>query len=125
MKRKEYRQRQPVTLSVEKDRWKDFEDLCDKERKSISLKVAEMLEEELQKNALGVAREPNPLNIHTYVHPQEKPLQTGLDRWIKRTDAIQEIQRVDNPEMYEHIGINMIVASRFQRSGIVREVKVL
>lgn len=85
MRRKEYRDRQPVTISLEKDRYKDFTDLCDRERKSISLKFSEMLEEELQKNVIG---ECNPIRI-SYGEEQEKPFQTDLTPWLERVNTIE------------------------------------
>lgn len=91
MRRKEYRNRQPVTLSVEKDRWKDFEELCDKERKSVSLKIAEMLEEELEKKALGGQ---NPINI-SYGKQQEKPFQSDLTAWFGHVDTVNEHQELN------------------------------
>ena len=85
MRRKDYRDRQPVTISLEKERYRDFTDLCDKERKSISFKFSEMVEEELQKNAVG---EVNPIRIR-YVEEQNKPIQTDLMPWLERVDAIE------------------------------------
>lgn len=99
MKRKEYRNRLEVLLSVERDRWPDFVDLCDREHKSTSLKFSEMMEDELQKNALGVGRQPNPLNIHTYTYVPEipslsEPKEPPLDYWFSKIGQTNNIQEV-------------------------------
>ena len=62
MKRKTYRDRGQLYISAEKDILKEFQELCDKERKSVSLKLNEMMTEELQKNPLGPLAG-NPINI--------------------------------------------------------------
>lgn len=121
MRRKEYRERWPVTLSVEKDRWRDFEDLCDKERKSLSLKISEMLEKELQKNAFG---EETPIKIR-YGKGKNNPFpfQMRLDAWTTRVAAVENIKDMD-AQLIENIGLNMIYASRFKKTGIARDVRV-
>ena len=60
MKRKNYRERKQILFSIEKEDFDAFHLLCERERKSLSLKLAEIIEEELQKNELG--RE-NPIGI--------------------------------------------------------------
>jgi hypothetical protein len=90
MKRKEYRERQSVLISFERDRYKDFIDLCDRERKSVSLKINEMLEEELEKNATG---EVNPIRIRYREKQQNKFSQSTLDDWLS------QIQQVAHDEL--------------------------
>jgi seryl-tRNA synthetase len=91
MKRKEYRERQSVLISFERDRYKDFIDLCDRERKSVSLKINEMLEEELEKNVIGEA---NPIRIrYEEKQQQNKFSQSTLDDWLS------QIQQVAHDEL--------------------------
>lgn len=85
-KRKSFRNRTQANLQVERDRWLEFIELCDKERKSVSLKIDEMLAEELQKNALGAQ---TPINI-LYGIEKEKPLPVTLDEWMQRIESITE-----------------------------------
>lgn len=93
MKRKQYRTRAQVYLSVEKDRWNDFVDLCDKERKSTSLKIDEMLTEELQKNEEGVRLEPDPIHIKRYSSRTNKSSQKpeiNLDQWLPIINEVED-----------------------------------
>ncbi len=50
MQRNEYRSREQVLFSAERDLMSEFRELCDKENKSLSLKLNEMMQEELEKN---------------------------------------------------------------------------
>jgi hypothetical protein len=61
MKRAEFRDRTQVLISTERDRFKEFQQLCDKESKSVSLKLKEMIEQELEKNVMGLH---NPIAIN-------------------------------------------------------------
>jgi hypothetical protein len=86
MKRKDYHNRLPILISVEKDRWRDFQELCDRERKSYSFKLNELMEDELEKNAIGVC---NPIKIR-YGKEQHKPIQTELIAWFSVVDTTTE-----------------------------------
>jgi hypothetical protein len=99
----------------------EAEKLAKTDGKSLSQLILRLLKEEIsQKKVKG---SPNPLNIYSLV-PEEKPFPGTLDQWIKRTDAIQLIKEVD-ADMAEHIGINMIVAARFKKTGVCRDVRVI
>lgn len=98
-----------MTLSVEKDRWKDFEELCYKERKSVSLKIAEMLEEELEKKALG---ESNPIRI-SYGTEKEKPSQSDIRIWLSRDDAVRMAAAVPmDSKQWRHLGETCQIIAR-------------
>lgn len=107
-----------VSFSAEKDRYHEFEDLCDAERKSISLKLGEMIDEELQKNALGVAREPNPLNIHTYVSDSNKPLQLTLEMWLAQVHGAKDNESL--LAVYEGQASKVMVTARNLRQQAFR-----
>ena len=119
MKRKSFRDRSQVLLSVEKDRWKDFTELCDKERKSTSFKFDEMLSEELQKNALGLE---NPIGI-AYIsnsHETQKRLQCDI-RTFLGTDKRKLIEnaKILNAKECDLIRENLRIVSRFKRERII------
>lgn len=114
MKRKEYRSRLEVLLSVERDRWPDFVDLCDREHKSVSLKFSEMLEEELQKNVIG---ESNPLKI-MYGIEENKLFQSDIRQFMRRNDILKTSKDLKADEC-ELIANNLLRASRWKRTGII------
>lgn len=115
----EYRNRTVFTSNAELDVLNEIKELCRKERKTLSEKINELFIEELEKKAVG---ETNPLGI-SYGRQEEKPSLGTLDAWIRRTDAIQLIKGVD-ADIAEHIGINMIIAARFKKTGTIRDVRV-
>lgn len=80
--------RHPVhkTLNFETDRYKEFQDLCWSERKSVSEKIDEMITETLEKKVMGSQ---NPINV-SYGEEQEKPLQLDLTQWIDHVEQVQE-----------------------------------
>jgi hypothetical protein len=119
-KRKEYSERVTKTLNFESRVYSDFEKLCTEERTYPSHRLQELMVGELEKKGVGAM---DPLNIR-YHKPTEKPLQTGLDNWIKRSDAYENIKTMD-PYLIENIGLNMVVAARFKKTGIAREVRVI
>lgn len=116
----EYRTRTTITINAELDILKEIKDLCEKERKSLSEKINELFIGELEKKVVGQ----NPLNI-SYDIQREKPSLGTLDAWISRTEAIRLIKKIDDADTCEHIGKNLIVAARFKRTGIIRDVKVI
>ena len=81
MKRKTYRDRSQLFISAEKDILKEFQELCDKEKKSVSLKLNEMMTEELQKNPLGPLAG-NPINI-MFDHGIKPIKQEPLDKYLQ------------------------------------------
>ena len=107
-------------IILERDRLAEFKELCQEQGLSVSEGIRQLIEGELEKKVIGGV---NPLNI-TYHKQAEKPLQMGLDHWIKRSDAFESIKTMD-PHFIENIGINMVVAARFKKTGIAREVKVI
>ena len=93
MKRKEYRVRQTVTFSAERDRYQDFEELCDKEHKSISFKLSEMIDGELQKNALGLSENPIGVLYNLYNNPN-KSCQKDLTEWFDTVNNVTNQQEL-------------------------------
>lgn len=115
MRRKEYRDRQAVTISVEKDIFTDFIDLCDRERKSISLKFSEMMEEELQKNVMG---EINPLRIRYGDEQENKPIQGDIRDWLPRSEAIAKARNIPlDARQWDFIAETCRIIARKQRTG--------
>lgn len=111
MKRKSFRDRGQALLSVERDRWKDFIDLCDKERKSVAYKFDEMIAAELQKNALG---DQTPISIR-YGEPQNKPsFQTNLTSWISYVDTVGSQQELSTLK-----GQAQIIARRIDQRSMI------
>lgn len=76
--------------------YEEFEEICYKERISISKKIQNFMEEEIQKNPSG---DQTPIKI-TYRKQQNKPTQSvpiTLDQWIhklKTMESIPEIGRI-------------------------------
>lgn len=119
---KEYRARVPKTLNFEMHLYEEFQDFCKKEDMSVSKKLQELMTEAIQKNALGSE---NPIGVSyiTYMNQKQKPFQMSLDAWNTRQRAIQSIKELD-AQTIENIGLNMIYASRFKKTGIARDVRV-
>jgi hypothetical protein len=90
------RDRIPVLISFERDRYKEFEQQCIEGKISVSEGVRRLLEQELEKKAEG---EVNPLNI-IYHKQAEKPLQTDLTQWIQMVhenkDNTQMLIKIEN-----------------------------
>jgi hypothetical protein len=108
MKRKAYRDRGQLFISAEKDILKEFQELCDKERKSVSLKLNEMMMDELQKNPLGVAGN-NPINVDFNNRSIKSSNVESLDYFIERNaitsrhwhkfyDGVNDIHRLERHE---------------------------
>lgn len=108
MKRKTYRDRSQLFISAEKDILKEFQELCDKERKSVSLKLNEMMLEEVQKNPLGPVAG-NPINIEFNNQSIKSSNVESLDYFIERNaitsrhwhkfyDRVNDIQRLERHE---------------------------
>jgi hypothetical protein len=117
MKRKEYHQRLLISASVEQDRWKDFQELCDKECKSYSMKINELIGEELQKNALG--SEENPIGVIYLLNKQEqKGFQSDIRLFMRRNDIIKIAKDLTSQEC-DIIANNLLRVSRFKREGVI------
>jgi hypothetical protein len=79
---KKYRHRLYVGFNFEQDRIKEFEDLCWRERKTMSDKLNEMISEQLEKNAVGLN---NPIKIsygETNKDNHKDCWRNNLDQWI-------------------------------------------
>lgn len=124
---RDYRERVVKTLNFEKNVYEEYEELCFKERISVSKKLQEFMSEQIQiqKNALGLN---NPIGVgYTSYNIQAKKRlgsTTTLDEWARRKNAIQLIKRIDE-NMAENAAINIIIASRFKKTGVYRDVKVI
>ena len=96
MNRAEFRDRKQILISVERDMYKEFQLLCDRERKSTSLKFKEMIGEELEKNALGPA---NPANIqysiYQYTESNQPTVHIPLDRFIDINDVNRLTEKIN------------------------------
>ncbi len=100
----------------------EAERLAREDGKSFSQLVLRLLKQEVsQKKEKGA---PNPLNLYSFITPTEKHIDGTLDQWIRRDDAIQLIKRID-PDMAENVGKNLIIAARFRRTGIYRDVRII
>lgn len=80
----EYRTRTTITVNAELDILKDIKELCEKERKSLSEKINELMIGELEKKALG---DYTPINV-SYNKAEEKPLQSDIRQWLDKKQAI-------------------------------------
>lgn len=121
VKRQSFHNKKGIYLFVEQSYWNDFIDVCDSERKTVSRKFNEMVAEEIQKKAVG---EDTPIRIK-YGKGKNNPFpfQMRLDAWTTRHAAVQNIKDMD-AQMIENIGLNMIYASRFKKTGVARDVRV-
>jgi len=128
MKRKQFHERRQIIISVEKDRWNEFVELCDKERKSQSLKIDEILINELQKNPLGeeVGPRASPLaNIEKYKktnkrssHKELDPAQCDLRSWLPRDMAYKMAKTVNlDSNQWKHLGETFIQIAMKKRTG--------
>jgi hypothetical protein len=79
---KKFRNRLYVGFNFEADRIREFEEICWRERKSMSEKLNEMVEEQLEKNVAGLN---NPIKIsygETNKDNHKDCWRHNLDRWI-------------------------------------------
>ena len=109
MKRASFHQKTGVYINVEASRWQEFIDKCDRERKTVSLKLNELIVEDLQKNSLGVRAgpEPDPLMLSRYKSSNKRfqsrrldPLQQTLDPWRFRKDIPELLKQ--HPDLSTH-----------------------
>jgi hypothetical protein len=123
-KRQEYKERVVKTLNFESRIYSDFEKMCNEEKTYPSHKLQEIMEEMLRKKVKG-SDENNPIgiNYHYYGEQKEKPLPILWDDWVTKQAAIQSIKN-HNANKIEAIGLNMVFASRWRKTGIAREVRV-
>lgn len=129
MKRKQFRDRIQVLISVERDRWSEFVDQCDKERKSSSLKIDEMLVGELQKNPLGEEIGPrlSPLaNIERHQRTNKRfqlkaandKDQSHISEWLPRTQAIKMAKTAGlSHSQWDHLGVTCHIIARKIKTG--------
>lgn len=125
MKRAEFHDRNQMLISVERDLAEEFKTLCDKERKSISLKFKELMEEEIQKNEIGHV---NPISIE-YISPHAKKSDNNtLDTYIQkgfitRNHFIEQFREkdIDTLDKYRALGttisISAMAVSQYKRTG--------
>lgn len=106
MKRQEYRQRKGIFFNVEQNAWEAFQELCDKERKTISLKLNEMLKEELQKNEIGRS---NPLNLSYGIHTNKSTngITISMDRFIDVKEAKESVKEIPNEILCKFFNYNI------------------
>lgn len=79
---KTYHDRTSTSLSFEKQMLNEFMELCWRERKTVSEKVTEMMQQELQKNVMGLT---NPIKIsygETNKDNHKDCWRHNLDQWI-------------------------------------------
>lgn len=102
---KEIRGRRMVKNVVfEGQRLEEFEELCRKERKSLSEYLRELIEQELEKKVVGPSANSNPLNLK-YADETIKSSQLTFDefpthRCFTREEAISKVQ-IDYMEKYK------------------------
>ena len=85
--------------SFERDRYREFEQLCKEKDVSVSEGLRMLIEGELEKKVKGDLVEPNPLNlprntIDTYVCNPKNPSQSDLREWLPRKEAINKAKRI-------------------------------
>lgn len=94
MRRKEYRSREQVLFSAERDLISEFRELCDKENKSLSLKLNEMIQEELEKNEWAAD---NPLRINfSRANKSVYNRPFTLDPYIERAKVAETKEELEN-----------------------------
>lgn len=100
-----YRSIRRLALNVESDMLKEFEDLCWNERKSVTDKINELIEQTVRgngKDALAFALGNGNGNGHTTKHQQ--PSQYDIRLWIPYKNALEMVrdqvrkQRLDTKE---------------------------
>lgn len=106
--RQTYRQRGQMLISAEQNLIEEFQELCWKERKSMSVKFTELMQEELQKNEVGQS---NPLNIsyglkHIFVS-KNRNIPLTLDRFIDSTEAKELINEIPNEALGKFFNYNV------------------
>jgi len=109
-----------MLVSFERDRLREFEEYCTQSKISVSQGVRELLEEFLEKKALGESREPNPCHISyiTYTTHQEKPSQSDLRDWLPRTQAIKRAKILPfSSGEWSHIAETFNIIAQKKRTG--------
>lgn len=79
---------EPITkiIMVERGRLDEFALLCREKGISVSEGMRQLVEQELEKNAIG---ESNPIRIR-YGLEENKPFQTDLTPWLEHVDTVTE-----------------------------------
>ena len=78
--------------SFERDRYKEFSELCKEQEVSVSEGLRNLIEKELEKKALGASREANPCNISyiTNITESKNYFQSDLMQWVSHVDEVTE-----------------------------------
>src|SRR5690242_4343037 len=110
-----YHDRTSTSLSLEKQMLADFLDLCHKERKTLTEKLNEMVQEELEKNAIGNETNPIAIPYKNTVLSQEG--RNTLDYYIDKGYVTQKhfiSEFMEKPEellnRYQALGVTIAAA---------------
>ncbi|HSX48667.1 MAG TPA: hypothetical protein VLE44_00215 [Candidatus Saccharimonadales bacterium] len=106
-----YHDRTSTSLSFEKQMLNEFLELCRTERKSISEKVTEMIQQELEKNVIGLN---NPINVGY----QDSSLSKGnntLDSYIDKGFVTvnhfqQDFKQKENERLERYAALGKTIA---------------
>jgi hypothetical protein len=114
---KKYHSRTYVGFNFEADRIKDFEHLCWTEHKTMSEKINEMVNGELEKNAI---RAPNPINV-SFDPEHNKDTVSHNDCWKQLTmyDAVEHQEMLDRTKRLDKSQFQKVLAFSRTLSTVV------
>ena len=92
MRRLNYKDRRQFLLSIDREDLEVFQKICDNERKSMSFKLNELVQEEIQKNELGCD---NPIGINFNQTNKSVHRKPTMEDYIQQAQIAETEEQLD------------------------------